>query len=137
MVKNLTVSEKQEKHRSQLIAQSFSGPLPPPALLNQYDVVTRKVIVGMAYKQSSHRQFLEKSVITSNISNEKTGMWIAAFITCFMIGGGIYLLMNDKGVVGFFLIFGTSIFQAGNYIYNKRKEQEVQKNKNGSDKKTG
>ena len=127
MGKVLTASSLQEKERDRLVAQSFSGPLPPPSILQQYDPATRKVIVGMAYKQSVHRQFLEKSVIASNISNEQTGMWISACITIFMVGGGIYLLMNDKDGVGFTMIFGMSLFQAGNYIYNRYQEKQVSK----------
>jgi len=123
MSKNLA-AEKESKPRA--VSQNFRGPLPPPALLNQYDPETRRIIVNMALEQSKHRQTLEKSVITSNITNEKNGMWIAAFITCFMIGGGIYLLLFDKDIVGFFLIFGTSIFQAGNYIYHQRKESQTE-----------
>ena len=124
----ITVDTPTEK-RPKYVAQRFRGPLPPPAILNQYDPATRKIIVGMTHKQASHRQFLEKSVILSNISNEQTGMWIAAFITIFMISGGIYLMMNDKNGIGFALIFGTSLFQAGNYIYSKYRESQVNKDK--------
>ena len=127
MVKALTARSSQEKERARLVARGFSGPLPHPSILQQYDLATRKVIVDMAYKQSVHRQFLEKSVVTSNIANEQTGMWISACITIFMIGGGIYLLMHDKDGVGFTLIFGMSLFQAGNYIYNKYQEKQVGK----------
>lgn len=129
MEKSLIASEKKKQQTARYIAQSFSGPLPPPTLLNQYDETTRKIIVSMAYKQSTHRQFLEKSVITSNIQNEKTGMWISAFLTVFMIGTGVYLLMNDKNGIGFAFVFGTSIFQVGNYVYNKYQEKKVKENK--------
>lgn len=110
-----------------LIGQSYhySGPIPHPALLNQYDPKTRKIIVAMAAKQSYHRQSIEASVIASNIWNERAGMLIAAFLTVLMLGSGMYLLMHDKDAVGFLLIFGPSLFHAGNYIYNKRQEQET------------
>ncbi len=122
-VKKVTASDEKKA----LLTRSFqySGPIPHPSLLNAYDVETRRIIVSMAQKQSQHRQYIEASVISSNIANERIGMYVATFITLFMIGGGIYLLMNDKSVVGFFLIFGPSIFQAGNYIYNRKKENEV------------
>jgi uncharacterized membrane protein len=122
MPKSLT---PKKESRPRVVTQRFSGPIPPPALLNQYDVETRKVIVGMAQEQASHRQVLEKQIVQSNVSNERLGMWIAAIITIFMIGGGIYLVINDKNAVGFLLVFGTSIFQAGNYIYHQTKENDV------------
>src|SRR5579859_1823520 len=128
------IAEHEQNPQTQIeksvVAHSYySGPIPHPALLNKYDPETRKIIVSMAERQSLHRQSIEASVIASNIWNERAGMFIAAALTFFMIGGGIYLLMNNKNAVGLFLVFGTSVFHAGNYIYNKTKENEVKKQK--------
>jgi uncharacterized membrane protein len=52
--------------QTQLIQQTFSGPIPPPTLLAEYNKVVPNAaerILAMAEKQSEHRQFLEKKVI--------------------------------------------------------------------------
>lgn len=126
MSKQLTprVLPQSESH---IVAQAFSGPLPPPTILNQYDEQTRHTIVKMADRQSLHRQSLERALLNSNITNEHTGMWIAAVLTAFMLICGVYLLINDKNAVGFLLVFGPAIFHVGNYIYFRRQESQEKK----------
>ena len=103
----------------------YSGPLPHPSLLNQYDLQTREVIVLMAKNQSFHRQSLERSVIKSNIKNERAGMFIAGLLTLAMMVSGVILLAIGKDVAGYASIFGPAFFQAGNYIYNRKQEKEA------------
>jgi uncharacterized membrane protein len=47
----------------------FSGPLPPPEILAQYDAVnpgTSAILIEMVRAQSQHRMKMEEVVITSN-----------------------------------------------------------------------
>ena len=124
----VAAKSKSESKSSRTIVNgsyTYSGPIPHPSLLNQYDEKTRKVIVSMAQKQMGHRHHLESSVIDSNIRNEKHGMYLAFFITVVLIISGVVLLAMDKNIAGSFTIFGPAIFHAGNYIYNKMQENDV------------
>lgn len=130
MSRNLTTDTRDTRvsdKRNSVVSRRFeySGPIPPPALLNQYDAYTRKIIIAMAHRQSLHRQSIESSVITANIWSEKAGMLIAGFLTVLMLFAGVYLLMNDKDAIGFLLIFGPAVFHAGNYLYNKKQEDQL------------
>jgi uncharacterized membrane protein len=127
MSKNPLPKESHKLRERELVAQSyqFSGPIPPPGLLNQYDVNTRRVIVDMASKQSQHRQAIEKAVIKNNVQNEKVGMWISATITMLMMLCGTTLLLFDKPIVGFLAVFAPACFVAGNYVYHKYQEKKV------------
>lgn len=107
----------------------FSGPIPHPDLLNKYDPATRKMIVSMARDQSRHRQLIEASVIKANIVNERVGIHVAALITIVVIVSGVILLALEKNVAGFVTIFAPLLFHAGNYFYNKNKENEVKGDK--------
>ncbi|NCN83126.1 MAG: hypothetical protein GW947_04115 [Candidatus Pacebacteria bacterium] len=91
-------SSKIRSRKSTLVGSSYhySGPLPHPSLLNQYDLSTRKTIAG--------------------------------FLTLSMIIAGVILLMIGKDIAGYASIFGPAFFQAGNYIYHKRQENEVKDN---------
>ncbi len=89
----------------------------------------------MAENQSNHRQKLESLVINSNIRHEELGMWFAFIITMAVMGSGIYLLMNNKQVIGFIAFFAPAVFQAGNYIYNKYAEHKHATKKQGDDEK--
>ena len=47
-------------------SSSFSGPIPPPALLQKYNEIIpngAERILAMAEKQSAHREYLEKRVV--------------------------------------------------------------------------
>jgi uncharacterized membrane protein len=63
---------------------SFSGPLPPPALLAKYNEVIpngAERIMAMAERQSAHREFLEKQVVAGNVASQARGSHYA-FIIC-------------------------------------------------------
>lgn len=107
----------------------YSGPLPHPNLLNQFDKKTRDKIVGMAVDQSSHRQSIERTVIQSNSRNELLGMIASLFLTLIMILAGAFLVYSDKQVVGVFTIFAPAIFQAKNYYDQKNSEKKASQSK--------
>lgn len=107
--------------------EEFSGPIPPPQILLKYEEASRGAanrIISMAENQAAHRRELESKVLTSNIHNERLGMYFAFILTLTLMVLGTYLLMNDKAVEGFIAIFAPAIFQAGNYIYNRYIERK-------------
>lgn len=62
---------------------TYSGPLPTPAHLAQYDQIlpgAAERILKMAEEQASHRRNLEAKVISSGISDSKKGLWFGFFI---------------------------------------------------------
>jgi len=107
--------------------EEFSGPLPHPRILLQYEQATKGAadrIITMAENQAKHRQTMEAHVIESNIHNEKVGMYLAFILTIFIMLIGAYLLMNNKPIEGYIALFAPGLFQAGNYIYNKYVEKK-------------
>jgi len=83
--------------------RSFSGPLPPPESLERYNQVLPGLaerIITMAESQHSHRQGLEKHVIHSNVSAQKTGTILGFVIAMTVIGGGFFLVHEGKSLEG-------------------------------------
>ncbi|MBU0978950.1 MAG: hypothetical protein ABIJ03_04080 [Patescibacteria group bacterium] len=105
----------------------YSGPLPHPKLLQEFDEKTREKIVLMAVKQSIHRQSIEKTVIDSNKRNEFFGMIFSFLITVFMMLVGGLLIHENKNVIGFLTIFAPAIFHAKNYMDQKKEEKNFTK----------
>lgn len=104
-----------------------SGPIPSPDTLKGYADVDSSFpdrIFLMAEKQSNHRMSLEKEVIKSNIKNERTGMFLGAFISILTILGGIYLIAIDKDITGFSTILLAIAAIVGIFIKNKNSEKE-------------
>jgi uncharacterized membrane protein len=76
---------------AQAQATSFSGPLPPPDILQGYnDVVpgAAERILKLAEGQTAHRQDLEKRVIKSDIIKSYLGLGAAFILALAMIVGG-------------------------------------------------
>ncbi len=90
-------------------ASSFSGPLPPPSVLKEYNNVLEngaERIMKMAEMQSSHRIDLEKLAIGEELKQSRNGQ-VYGFILA-IIGMGIALAMavlEHETVAG---IFGTT-----------------------------
>jgi uncharacterized membrane protein len=60
----------------QIIQSEFSGPLPPPAILAQYDRVVpgaAERIITMAEEQSRHRRPMESQLVVSDIADARRG----------------------------------------------------------------
>lgn len=113
-------------------SEAFSGPIPPPEILLGYEQAcpgAANRIIRMAENQSGHRQKLETKVVSSNISNEKTGMYYAYILTFLFMVIGAGLLYFDKPTAGYFALFGPSVLHAGNYIYRKYSEKDSSRNK--------
>lgn len=115
------------------IEHVFSGPLPPPIVLEQYDKVVpgaAERILKMAEDQSAHRRSLEQKVISSDVLNAKLGMIFGFIIGLVAILAGVYIVVINKENQGYFLSLGTIAALVSVFIYGRRKkEQRLEENK--------
>ena len=86
------------------------GPLPSPESMAKYEQLwpgATEFFFAQLEKQSSHRQDLEKSVVTNNIKSTNRGQWMAfvLFLLVTLLGFGAIVLGHD--------INGTIIALAG------------------------
>ena len=80
---------------------SFSGPLPPPNHLEQYERIlpgAAERILKMAEDQSLHRRSLEAKVIHSGVTDSKRGLWF-----------GLIMGLSCFGLVGFCASLGLQL----------------------------
>lgn len=127
-------SQKLQNNSSRILEQritamsaSFSGPLPPPNILEGYEKILPGAadrIITMAETQLNHRHDMESTVIKSNVKNEHTGMLLAFCLTIALMAFGFYLILNDKETAGYFAVFGPVVFHGVNYVYNKKREEK-------------
>jgi uncharacterized membrane protein len=69
--------------RQELTQKSFSGPIPPPEALAQYEQITAGLagrIVGMAESQLAHRQAMENMALPAKMAEARRGQWIAGAV---------------------------------------------------------
>jgi len=77
----------------------FSGPIPPPALLREYEAVLPGLagrIVGTAEEEAKHRRRMERSLLHLSFA----GLGLGGLIVLVTIVGGIWLLHEDRNIGG-------------------------------------
>lgn len=92
----------------------FSGPLPPPEILEGYDRVSKgsaDKIISMAISQSEHRKRMEEKQLFLAGRDSLLGILIAGIIAVIGVFGGIYLIakapQSAGAVIGGSIIGGT------------------------------
>jgi len=111
----------------------FSGPIPPPAMLKEYDDLLPGAadrILKMAENQQSHRLVLEKEAVTSELFRSKLGMLCGFVVALAGIGAGVAIALvggTDVAKVAGGVVSGTTLLgMVGTFVYatsEKRKER--------------
>jgi len=91
---------------SQMVAiqrtQSYSGPFPPPGLLEtceRHHPGSTRIFVEQYEKQSDHRMAIERKVVDANVRNERWGLTVASILAV-LVWPGIAAYMISLGYVG-------------------------------------
>ena len=92
------------------ISGTYSGPIPPPQLLHEFDQVipgAAERILRMAEKQQDHRIRLESRVITSDTYRSWAGLVLGSILAVIIILSGSYLIHEGHDWAGTTLVTGT------------------------------
>lgn len=111
------------KLREFIAAASFSGPLPPPQILEDYNRIvpgSANRIIAMAERQADHRRRLEAQVISSDVTNSRIGLLCGLVIG---LGGLVAATIiaiygNPQAGVGMGLVTLASLVSV--FVYGSR-----------------
>ena len=106
---------------------AFSGPLPPPQILEGYEKILKGSadrIIRMAENQASHRQAMETCIIKAEITDTKLGMTYAFIIMLLTVGCGTFLIYANHPVTGLTAIIGGVGAIVANFILGRRDESK-------------
>lgn len=112
------------------VTKTYSGPIPPPELLERYDQIvpgSAQTIIDQFTKQGDHRMSLEQLVIRADVQRSKWGLIAGFTLAIVTIIGSFYMMYLGKETVG----FGGVLVAVGSlvttFIYgtvSRRKERE-------------
>lgn len=108
----------------------FSGPLPPPDVVRQYNEISPGAadkIFEAFEKQNNHRIEIEKKIVNDSVFRAKTGQFMAFIICIFVLCLSTYLFMNNKSTSAFVLIISNvTILISTFYSVNKKKDKDLE-----------
>lgn len=92
------------------VAQEYSGPLPPPKMLEHYNDIEEGFanrIVTMAEREQSHRHNLEQSGVTGAIKKDSRGQHYALIVSVLIVLCCTFLIYSGHEISGSILGGGT------------------------------
>jgi uncharacterized membrane protein len=117
-----------------ITATSFSGPLPIPTQLKEYDIVlpgAAERILSMAEKQLEHRISMEKKTlevqtysIKESLKQSKIGQYLGFIASMGLITISAVLVLNGHDVSGGILGSGTVVGLAAVFINGRQKSKD-------------
>ena len=109
---------------------SFSGPLPPPEILDKYGQIIpdgADRILRLVEQQQTHRQLLEKAVTESDVRSSDHGLWLGFAIVIVCVIGGFALIAIGKDASGLAAILVPLGSLAAIFIHARRSRRKGRK----------
>ncbi len=119
--KKLSIAVHEERH--------FSGPLPPPEILAEYNDVVKgsaEIIINQFIEQGNHRRKLEEYVIKNDVKRANWGLAAGFIIALTTIIGSLYIISIGFRLEGMAaIIFALASLAAAFFygVYSRRKER--------------
>jgi uncharacterized membrane protein len=101
--------------------------LPSPEILQKYNSVLPGLadrLVAQAEQQTSHRIFMEKRMLNSNILKSLLGLLFGFFIGVLGVGGGLYLTYAGFNVIGIIFSSATLVSLVMSFVYGSQSKRD-------------
>lgn len=113
-------------------SQTFSGPLPPPEVLEKFESVvpgSAERIIKMAEEQSAHRKYLERMVIESDVARSKWGQALGFLIAIAGLAISAIIAIYGNAIAGGIIGVGTLASLVGVFMYGSstRSKERIEK----------
>lgn len=109
-------------HRGEIRRYSYSGILPPPEMLNQYNMIEPWLadrIVKMAENQQGHRFGMEDFGIREMYKRDKRIQYISWFLLLVILIWAFVLLFLWRDTQWFLVLGGSAYFYWGLVVFSK------------------
>lgn len=129
--RHLQIEPAREQRIHQRVRQtSFSGPLPHPDILNQFDEETRKTIVQMAVDDQKHVHEMNKTGLSGSILKDRRGQLCGVTIAVVGLIAAVLIAPYSAfaaGIIGTLDLFGmVALFVAPRVLEGRRNKKAVE-----------
>ncbi|CAM0557107.1 hypothetical protein EHLJMEHL_02195 [Vreelandella titanicae] len=136
--KHLQIEPAREQHIHQRVRQtSFSGPLPHPDILNQFDEETRRTIVQMAVDDQKHVHEMNKTGLSGSILKDRRGQLCGVTIAVVGLIAAVLIAPYSAfaaGIIGTLDLFGmVALFVAPRVLEGRRNKKAVEDSESEDD----
>lgn len=119
-----------DKESPQVLSQHFSGPLPPPAMLDQYEKLHPGFTAHLLEEnrlEREHRQKMEEKATRHSQTAALMGILAAILVVAAFIGLVYYALVSGNGkyvgsIIGFPMVALVGVFITRKYFQRKDPE---------------
>ncbi len=116
--------------------QSFSGPIPPPEIMQGYESVlpgSANRILTMAENQSAHRMEMEQSIVKRSLNQKTFGLIMASVLAVAILGMVVYFailgLVWLAGVLATTSLLGVLVVLVLGKTPNEKDDQTLEPQK--------
>ena len=113
--------------KQSLHVEHFSGPLPPPNLLSQYEPDVQRLIVNEAVENRLHRTVLESRGQIMYFAREILGLLFGFVLALVLIVGSVQSVLAARSVEGLIGIGGAVSLVVGAFLYTDHKQRSDRK----------
>ncbi len=114
------------------VAKHFSGPIPPPEVLNQYDVEVQRIIVNEAVEYRIHRTGLQSRSQVLLFAWDILTLGCAFVLAWRLIDGSIHSIQQGQSIEGLLGIGATVAAVVGAFLLRgryRRRERDAEQTK--------
>jgi uncharacterized membrane protein len=104
---------------------SFSGPIPPPEILKQYNEIvpgSAERLIKSAEIQAAHRQQLENKSIGSDINRSREGQILGFILSMTAVIGSLVVIGMGYAAAGAAIIISTLVALVSVFVVGKEKQ---------------
>lgn len=110
-----------------LSVEQYSGPLPPPQMLADFDLVlpgSAERILKMVENQAQHRMKIESRVIEGGLINERLGVFAGTALASLIVLVGGALVLAGRSAEGFAAVIVAVGGVVSAYVYGDRQRRQ-------------
>lgn len=110
------------------VSQTYSGPIPPPQMLAEYEAVQPGFadrIISMAEKEQANRHLLENKAVDGAIKKDARGQHYALMTSFGVLGGGSLLIYTGHDWAGVALCASALTGLAYIFVSGNRKKENI------------